>query len=366
MAVLLKKGTEVWLYEPITNKAAKIPTPDAMREIMDRLGLDAPRAVDEIPGTVVGMQALLADIPGFSQAVPVDPGLQAQQWEAMLTLQKYIADLQAEMEALGIAEQGRIADIQAEIDQATLAQNQLQFEASMAFELEKFGLSQEEFEERKEQFRQQFGLSKEQFDFTKESFLLDFGLRREQFEADFGLRERQFEAQQDQFAQQFGLSREQFEQAKFEFGSQFGLEQEKFGLERTLAEANLAANPSNFVALQLYKRSLEEQGITAPEGQGALGDEDIQDLFSLVLGLEEGSTQGTGQFGVGIPTPGAISRSQAGQFTESDIGLLESFLKGGVDVGQGEFAGINPADFFQEVEEGFIPTIDPGLAEVRF
>ncbi|KKK49311.1 hypothetical protein LCGC14_3136350, partial [marine sediment metagenome] len=203
----------------------------------------------------------------------------------------------------------------------------------------KAGLSKQDFDFRVDQFRQQFGLSREQFDFQKESFAQEFGLRREQFEADFGLRERQF-----------------------------GLEQERFGLERTLAEAQLAANPSNFVALELYKRSLEEQGITAPSGRGPLGDEDIQDLFGLVLGLEGGPTQGTGQFGVDIPAPGAISRSQAGQFSESDIALLSSFLKGGIDVGEGEFAGINPADFFQEVEEGFIPTLEEAqdLTEVRF
>ncbi|KKL07239.1 hypothetical protein LCGC14_2588030, partial [marine sediment metagenome] len=272
------------------------------------------------------------------------------QWEAMLALEKYIADLQAKIAAADRKETGRIADLQAEIDRATLAQNQLQFEASLAFEVEKFGLSQDEFDFRVEQFRQQFGLQKEQFDFTKESFAKDFGLRREQFDKDFGLRERQFE------------------QAQFEFGEQFGLEKERFGLERTLAEAELAANPSDFVALQLYKRSLEEQGIVAPSGQGSLEDENIQDLFSLVLGLEGEPTQGTGQFGVGIPTPGAISRQQAGQFTESDLALLDSFLRGGVDVGEGEFAGINPDDFFQEVQEGFIPTIDEaqGLTEVRF
>lgn len=280
--------------------------------------------------------------------IPVDPGLLAQQWEAMLTLEKYIADLQASMSALDRAETGRIADLQAEIDRATLAQNQLQFEAALAFDVEKLGLSREEFDFRVDQFRQQFGLQREQFDFQKETFAQEFGLRREQFEADFGLRERQFEFQQEQFAETFGL------------------EQERFGLEQTLAEAQLAANPSNFVALQLYRRSLEEQGLVAPSGQGSVSDEEIQDLFSLVLGLEGGATQGEGQFGVELPTPGAISRSQFGQFTESDIGLLESFLRGGVDVGEGEFAGINPMDFFQEVEEGFIPTIDPGLTEVRF
>lgn len=299
--------------------------------------------------------------------VPVDPGLQARQWEAMLNMQEYIADLEFELGTLGIEEQGRIADLQAEIDRATLAQNQLQFEANLIFQEQQFGLSEQQFEEQKEQFRQQFGLSKEQFDFSKESFLKDFGLRREQFEAEFGLRERQFEAEQEQFAQQFGLSREEFEQAKFQFGQQFGLEERKFGLEERLAEAELGANPANFVALELYKRSLEEQGLVAPGVSRS--DEEVQNIFEQVLDLEGAAVQGTGQFGVEIPTAGSISRSQAGELRQTDLGLLSSFLKGGIDIGEGEFAGINPADFFQEVEEGFIPTIaepDPTRAEVRF
>jgi hypothetical protein len=267
----------------------------------------------------------------------------------MLTLERDIANLVNEQSNLDRSETGRIADLQAEIDRATLAQNQLQFEASLAFDMKRMDLSQQEFDQRVEEFRQQFDLSVEQFDFQKESFAQEFGFRREQFEKEFGLKESQFAFEQDKFAQQFGL------------------EQERFGLERTLAEAELAANPSNFVALQLYKRSLEEQGIIPPEGQGAMEDEAIQNIFSTILGLEEGgATQGQGQFGVELPTAGAISRTQFGGFNESDLALLSSFLRGGVDVGEGEFAGINPADFFQDVEEGFIPTIEPGLTEVRF
>ncbi|KKM57995.1 hypothetical protein LCGC14_1549990, partial [marine sediment metagenome] len=77
---------------------------------------------------------------------------------------------------------------------------------------------------------------------------------------------------------------------------------------RRMQEAQLGANPADFVAYELYKRSLQEQGFT-PES-AARSDLEIQDIFSLALGLEGGESLGTGQFGVELPTTGSISRSE--------------------------------------------------------
>ncbi|KKL11161.1 hypothetical protein LCGC14_2548580, partial [marine sediment metagenome] len=126
--------------------------------------------------------------------------------------------------------------------------------------------------------------------------------------------------------------------------------------QRIATEAQYAANPADFVAYELYKRSLEEQGYTP---QGAIrSDVDIQDIFSLALGLDEGLSAGTGQFGVDIPTTGSISRSELQGFNPTDIGILSSFLRGGVET-DGGFQGINPEDFFTELEEGLVPTLTP-------
>ena len=132
---------------------------------------------------------------------------------------------------------------------------------------------------------------------------------------------------------------------------------------RRMQEAQLGANPADFVAYELYKRSLEEQGYTP---QGAIrSDVDIQDIFSLALGLDEGLSAGTGQFGVDIPTTGSISRSELQGFNPTDIGILSSFLRGGVET-DGGFQGINPEDFFTELEEGLIPTLTPQRTQFRF
>ncbi len=145
---------------------------------------------------------------------------------------------------------------------------------------------------------------------------------------------------------------------------------------RRQSEAQLGANPADFVAYELYKRSLEEQGFT-PES-AARSDIEIQDLFNLVLNLEKSeggdttvgpygpvSTLGTGRFGVGIPTTGSISRSELQAFNPTDIGVLSSFLRGGVETDGGQFQGINPEDYFTELEEGLIPTLTPTRTQYR-
>ena len=157
---------------------------------------------------------------------------------------------------------------------------------------------------------------------------------------------------------------------------------------RRQSEAQLGANPADFVAYELYRRQLEEEGFT-PE-RASRSNVDIQNLFNVALGLEgsaqlpEGmvevpenvwpgrglpvdpstATLGKGQFGVNLPTTGSISRSELQSYSPTDLGILESFLRGGVETGGG-FQGINPEDFFTELEEGLIPTLTPTRTQYR-
>lgn len=133
---------------------------------------------------------------------------------------------------------------------------------------------------------------------------------------------------------------------------------------RRVQEAQLGANPADFVAFELFKRSLQEQGL--PTQTPVRSDIDIQDLFSLALDLEGGESLGTGRFGVDLPTTGAISRSELQGFNPTDIGILSSFLRGGVETDGGTFQGINPEDFFTELEEGLVPVLPQQRTQFRF
>jgi len=147
---------------------------------------------------------------------------------------------------------------------------------------------------------------------------------------------------------------------------------------RRLTEAQLAANPADFVAYELYKRSLVEQGFQ-PEGQ-VRSDVDIQNLFNTALNLDQGAVPGTalpdassatgtlgaGQFGVNIPSTQSVSRSELQGLSKTAIDTLSSFLRGGVDTGEGDFQGINPADFFTELEEGLVPVLPGQRTQFKF
>ena len=158
---------------------------------------------------------------------------------------------------------------------------------------------------------------------------------------------------------------------------------------RRQSEAQLSANPADFVAYELYRRQLEKEGFT-PE-RASRSDVDIQNLFNVALGLggstplPEGMAQipenvaggiyglggdpgtatlGKGQFGVNLPTTGSISRAELQSYSPTDIGILQSFLRGGVET-DGGFQGINPEDFFTELEEGLIPTLSGQRTQYR-
>ncbi len=133
---------------------------------------------------------------------------------------------------------------------------------------------------------------------------------------------------------------------------------------RRLTEAQLAANPADFVAYELYRRSLVEQGFT-PES-AVRSDADIQNLFTTALSLNEGGSAGTGQFGVNLPSTQSISRSELQGLSRTAVDTLSSFLRGGVDTGEGEFQGINPADYFTELEEGLVPVLPGQRTQFKF
>ena len=186
--------------------------------------------------------------------------------------------------------------------------------------------------------------------------------------------------------------------------------------QERMLRANLAANPQDTVAYEMYKRggaSPEAWGMaqqfaqggtatpaagaaTAPAGSGqftplsgeqypadnpAYSDQTLQDL---VAGFYDSGGQGspggpealynprlsgTGAFGAQIQGPQAISRAKGQRMTDDEMGVLTSFLKAGVDVGGGKRVSLDPAEYFKQVENSWIPTLSGaktgGMTEYR-
>ena len=160
-------------------------------------------------------------------------------------------------------------------------------------------------------------------------------------------------------------------------------DREQLGVEREerLLQAQLAANPADFVAYEFYKRGLEEPGTreSGESGEGqqrsssgntgtfadappAYSDKAIQDVASNVFSDQQQGynprLSGTGAFGADIPGPQQLSRGEANNLSDSEMSILGSFLKAGVETGSdGQRTAIDPAEYFSQAEESWIPTL---------
>jgi hypothetical protein len=167
--------------------------------------------------------------------------------------------------------------------------------------------------------------------------------------------------------------------------------------EERLLHAQLAASPADTVLYEFFKRGLgtpEELEGAGPGGTGAqrvtdtLGgflegdgtlsgedylapppaysDEALQQLMESIFGATPGAGYnpnlgGIGAFGAEIKSPGDISRSQFLGMGPTTLGILSSFLKAGVQTEPGVDASrvsINPEDYFAQLVRSFIPTAE--------
>ncbi len=162
--------------------------------------------------------------------------------------------------------------------------------------------------------------------------------------------------------------------------------------QERLLQAQLAGNPQDFVAYEFYKRNRGDpqdlalaskiqqasggtvtggasgtpsgtlSGTPFPDAPPAYDDETLQKVLS---GLQNQGGQplynprlgGTGVFGANIPSPNDISRSDANALTDSELGILSSFLRAGVQTGAGgSRVALDPQEFFAQTERSFVPT----------
>jgi hypothetical protein len=170
--------------------------------------------------------------------------------------------------------------------------------------------------------------------------------------------------------------------------------------QERLLQAQLAANPQDFVAYEFYKRSLGDPqdlamaqsiqdaqaegenaaavqpevnplagdenllGTPYPEAQPAYSDQTLQMVINAIQGgggqggdaLYNPNLGGTGAFGAEISSPNKISRKQGTSLSTDEMGILSSFLRAGVDVGGGKMVGLNPDEYFKQVEQSWVPT----------
>lgn len=174
-----------------------------------------------------------------------------------------------------------------------------------------------------------------------------------------------------------------------------------------LAQSELMASPSDIVAYELFKRGAGQPTIF-DQGQGSIGpgtaggatpgsqgqrtsqagvqgqggnspellqspysDQSYQQLASSLYGAGNKPAYspqlaGPGIFGVNILAPNQFSRSDAAGLSDAEFQQLGSFLKAGIDMGGGRRVGINPADYFQQAQNSWVPTLAQAGTPTRY
>lgn len=151
--------------------------------------------------------------------------------------------------------------------------------------------------------------------------------------------------------------------------------------------AKMAANPSDFVAYEYYKRNLQnQQGGSSPtgmQGTGGAGATSLnamtqaqQQAYGLNLTPYDDSTlqniaanlfnpgsleynpriKGQGAFGSAIESPNTLTRNEAFNLSDTEKQILGSYLKAGINIG-GQQVALDPEDYFQQAENSWVPTL---------
>lgn len=293
-----------------------------------------------------------ADTTESPGGVDVQPGLDWLQTQEGFALEKYIAELQARVNREQIANQTDIANINAASRAASDAANAR----------------------------------------------LQKDLQSGRIDADKYLQQRELLQRENEFSRNHALNlraqdhQERIDEANLE------LDRAREYREERLLHAELASNPADTVLYEFFKRGLGtpealQGGGVGGTGAGAIADtlggflnggptlsgvdytppppaysdEALQQLADTVFGGAGGGAgynpnlSGIGAFGAEIKAPNQISRNQFLGMDPSQLGILASFLKGGIQTVPGDDASrvaINPEDYLTQLINSFIPTIE--------
>lgn len=211
-------------------------------------------------------------------------------------------------------------------------------------------------------------------------------------EAQYELAKTQAETE-SQFSRQLALDQLK-EQHSYELQSQNNdIARAAEARQERSTEAALGANPTDWVAYELYQRQMAapnaitlsnpsggSSGGTSPSSSSgtqtqlngspydnappAYDDSSIQamanGLFNPNPSGYNPNEHGTGVFGTTINAPNQLSRSQYGNLSDTEMGLLTGLLKAGITQPNGQRVAINPTDYFTQSQNGWVPTLSGG------
>lgn len=178
----------------------------------------------------------------------------------------------------------------------------------------------------------------------------------------------------EQFMQERDLAQREAEfartiaQQQAQFESDLQLRQLIADRSFAMEVARLAAAPADWIAYQnlVSAAQIPNVGLNLP---GPASPEQMQRVASGFLGQNlpyNPSLGGAGQFGIRVPSPAQIPRSVAKAWSPTQVAMLTGLLRGGINVG-GRQVSINPDDWFQQLQQSWIPSIpEQALGPVQY
>lgn len=220
----------------------------------------------------------------------------------------------------------------------------------------------------------QLRMALQQGDITQAKYELDRKIAQQESEFARTLAQRQLEFKHQQEIEQIN--------AKIAQGAEMREERE--------LQARLAANPQDWVAYEFYKRAIaggpqpfganggqsaqslvDMNGTEYPKAPPAYSDQTAQSLATNLFNptgfgnsgqpAYNPTISGTGVFGTQIEAPNTFTRGEASSMSDAEISMLTGLLQAGIDMGNGRRTSIDAADYFDQAQRSWIPTLAEGV-----
>jgi len=149
--------------------------------------------------------------------------------------------------------------------------------------------------------------------------------------------------------------------------AQLALNEKQLALQEKQYKAELAANPADWLTYQAFLGGgeLPSTGASATATQQAPAGTIAGTAEGLYAGgqpLYNPALSGAGVAGAHVPGPQEVSHQTLLNMTPTEQAMFQGFLQAGVEVAPGKRVAINPQDWLQQAQRGFIP----GVSEPSF
>lgn len=214
---------------------------------------------------------------------------------------------------------------------------------------------------------------------------LQSDLLNKRIDADKYIQARELKQRESEAARQFAIQRLQSDRAYEIDKATLELNKLQQQMQERETLAKLSANPTDWIAYQFYTRGLgtpeaynqasqvatgaDQQILGGPGTPAPVSDTSIQDVARSIQNPDQAGynpdLKGTSAFGAELQSPNTLSRNNVLQLSDTELQMLTGLIQAGIDI-NGKRVAVNPADYFQQAENSWIPTLSSVAAPTQY